>query len=159
MDLTRIAWILMLLTSALFESPVTAQNNSPVSAPKGLYAEIFGVDSSTFAALNAHNVNQLMSYFTKDVEFYNDGGGLTTYEQTAINFASMFKGTPGIRRELVNGSLEVYPLKDYGAIATGAHRFCHPEQGKEVCGSYKFTTIWRQEEGGWKMARVVSYGH
>ncbi len=157
--MTRLASFLILLTSCLFTNPANAQNNLTVNHPNQLYAQVFKADSLAFAALNSHNVSQLMSYFTKDVEFYNDGGGLTTYEQTTINFASMFKGTPGIRRELVKGSLEVYPLKDYGAIAIGAHRFCHPEQGKDVCGSYKFTTIWRQEGGGWKMARVVSYGH
>lgn len=100
-----------------------------------------------------------MSCFTKDVEFYNDGGGLTTYDQTSLNFATMFEGTPDIRRELVKGSLEVYPLKGYGAIAIGAHRFCHNEKGKEECGTFRFTTIWRQKEDKWKMSRVISYGH
>lgn len=136
-----------------------AQNNLPSRSPKSLYDQIQKADSTAFAALNTHNVDQLMSYFTKDVEFYNDGGGLTTYDQTGLNFATMFKGTPDIRRELVKGTLEVYPLKGYGAIAIGTHRFCHQEQGREECGSFKFTTIWQQKQGTWKMSRVVSYGH
>lgn len=159
MNLTRLVSILILLIISLLANPVTAQNRSLINTPTSLYTEIFSADSMAFAALNNHNVSQLMTYFTKDVEFYNDGGGLTTYEQTAINFGNMFKGSPDIRRELVKGSLEVYPVEGYGAIAIGAHRFCHNEQGKEECGRYKFTTIWQQKEGKWKMSRVVSYGH
>ncbi|WP_156175988.1 hypothetical protein [Hymenobacter terrenus] len=32
--------------------------------------------------------------------------------------------TPDITRTLVPGSLEVYPVKEYGAMHMGVHRFC-----------------------------------
>lgn len=155
----RIASVLLLLVSPSFTTMAQPHSNSPSGQATTLYDEVWQADSTAFAALNAHNVSQLMSFFTPDVEFYNDGGGLTTYEQTSLNFAAMFKGAPDIRRELIQGSLAVYSLKGYGAIATGVHRFCHHEQGREECGSFKFTTIWQQRQGAWKMSRVVSYGH
>jgi hypothetical protein len=34
-------------------------------------------------------------------------------------------------RELVPGTLQVYPVKDYGAIEMGVHRFHHPRHEKE----------------------------
>ena len=53
--------------------------------------------------------------FTDDMEFYHDKGGLTNREQTREGFAKMFGNSPDIRRELVPGSLQVYPIKDFGA--------------------------------------------
>jgi hypothetical protein len=64
-----------------------------------------------------------------------------------------------MRRDLVPGTLEVYPIKGYGAIEIGAHRFCHKEDGKDDCGVFKFVQIWQKQESGWKVTRVVSYGH
>lgn len=71
----------------------------------------------------------------------------------------MFDQNNGIRRDLVPGSLEVYPIRDYGAIEIGAHRFCHVENGKDDCGTFKFVQIWQKQQRGWKVTRVVSYGH
>jgi hypothetical protein len=50
----------------------------------------------------------------------------------------MLASVPDIRRDLVKESLEIYPIKDYGAIEIGVHRFCHKEHGQEECGSFKF---------------------
>lgn len=62
-------------------------------------------------------------------------------------------------RTLVEGSLEVYPVKDYGAIQIGSHTFCHMENGQEDCGTFKFVHLWRKENDSWKLTRVISYGH
>ena len=62
-------------------------------------------------------------------------------------------------RELVDGSLEVYPIKGYGAIEIGAHRFCHTEDGKPDCGTFRFLQVWRFKDGAWKVSRDVSFGH
>jgi len=64
-----------------------------------------------------------------------------------------------LRRELVPGSLEVYPLQGYGAIEVGAHRFCHEENGKRDCGTMKFSMVWRKVGEEWKLSRVLSYAH
>jgi hypothetical protein len=66
----------------------------------------------------------------------------------------------GVRpRDLVPGSVEVYPIHGYGAIEVGAHRFCHEEGGRDDCGSFRFLDIWQQTNGAWKVTRVVSYDH
>ena len=57
------------------------------------------------------------------------------------------------------GSLEVFPIKNYGAMEVGVHRFCHVEQGKEECGTFRFVHVWRRTDRKWQIARVVSYGH
>lgn len=121
--------------------------------------EIAQMDAKTYAAFNAHDVDLLMSMFAPDVEFYQDNDGVSDFTQTKNDFAKMFASVPDIRRELVKGSLEVYPIKDYGAIEIGVHRFCHNENGKDECGSFKFVHIWRKIDNAWKITRVISYGH
>jgi hypothetical protein len=59
----------------------------------------------------------------------------------------------------VEGSLEVHPIKDFGAIHIGKHTFCHWENEKNDCGTFKFLMIWQKKNGGWKISRVVSYDH
>jgi ketosteroid isomerase-like protein len=112
--------------------------------PAELFDTIARMDAAIFDAFNAHDVDHLMSLFTDDLEFYHDTGGLTDYRQTKESFKKMFAGTPDIRRDLVKGSLEVYPVKDHGAIEIGEHRFCHKEMGKDDCGRFKFAMIWRK---------------
>ena len=124
-----------------------------------LFDTILRADTAMFEGFNAHNVDKLMSMFTDDLEFYHDTGGLTDFRQTKENFAKLFSGTPDIRRDLVSGSLEVYPIKDYGAIQVGEHRFCHKEKGKDECGTFKFAMVWKKIGGAWKISRVISYGH
>lgn len=63
-----------------------------------------------------------------------------------------------VHRELVPGTLEVYPLKEYGAVEIGVHRFTHPGIGQSV-GQARFVTIWRSQDGVWTMTRVVSFDH
>ncbi|HXJ37833.1 MAG TPA: hypothetical protein VNH18_01070, partial [Bryobacteraceae bacterium] len=82
-------------------------------------------------------------------------------------------------RELVPGTLEVYPIRGYGAIELGVHRFHHPGHEKEFpgarqlgmtrfldpgaavwpAGEAKFLHIWQLKDGTWKLTRVASYGH
>jgi hypothetical protein len=117
------------------------------------------LDQSLFEAYNAHDVDGLMAWFTEDLEFYHDTGGLLDYEQVQAGFTNVFANNKDIRRELIDGTLEVYPVKDYGVIEIGAHRFCHTENGKPDCGTFKFMQIWRFKDGAWKVSREVSYGH
>ena len=57
------------------------------------------------------------------------------------------------------GSLEVYPLKNYGAMEIGVDQFRHIENGKEEIGTFKFLMIWKHEKENWKISMVVSYNH
>jgi hypothetical protein len=138
-----------------------AHTSNPAVAARSpeLFDEIAHMDSLVSVAFNTQNLDQLRRLFTSDLEFYQDNEGLALYSQTINDFRKMFEQGSRIRRELVKGSLEVYPIKDYGAIEVGVHKFCHDENGKEECGSFKFVHIWRKKGSEWRICRVVSYGH
>ena len=130
-----------------------------VSTSGELFETIARMDSAIFGAFNAHDVDRLMALFTDDLEFYHDTGGLSDKRQNGEAFKKMFASTPDIRRDLVKGSLEVYPVKDYGAMEIGEHRFCHKENGKDDCGTFKFAMVWWKTGESWKISRVMSWGH
>jgi len=136
----------------------TKFNNAPASS-NSLYNEIAHMDSMLFNAYNAHDVDEMLNFFTKDVEFYHDTGGLISYDNIKVNSKQLFAKNNGISRDLIAGSLEVYPIKDYGAIQIASHRFCHDERGKQDCGTFKFVHIWKKENDEWRISRVVSYDH
>jgi ketosteroid isomerase-like protein len=139
--------------------PNVAPAETPAKDQDELVKTIARMDAEIFDAFNAHDVDKLMSYFTEDLEFYHDTGGLGTYRQNAEDFKKMFASTPDIHRDLVKESLEVYPIKDYGAMEIGQHRFCHKENGKDDCGTFGFAMVWRKVGDSWKISRVLSYGH
>jgi ketosteroid isomerase-like protein len=155
--------LVLLLLAALFSISGQAADQPGASNRQAKSGELFEtiarMDMAIFDAFNAHDVERLMALFTDDLEFYHDSGGLTDYRQTKESFKKMFASTADIHRELVKGSLEVYPIKDYGAIEIGEHRFCHKENGKDDCGTFKFAMIWRKSGESWKIPRVISYGH
>jgi ketosteroid isomerase-like protein len=124
-----------------------------------LRTTIVAADSALFTAYNQRDLAKLQSFFTPDLEFYQDNEGVENYAQTMKDFGQMFAQPSPIQRDLVPGSLEVYPIKNYGAMEVGRHRFCHVENGKDDCGTFSFVHIWRQTKSGWKISRVISYGH
>jgi hypothetical protein len=128
---------------------------------KQLYNTILHMDSVCFDAFNAHDMQGLKKIFADNVEFYHDLGGLTYYDETMKNFEKMFVQNKDTRlkRELVKGSLEVYQIKDFGAIEVGIHRFTHMENGKEEVGLLKFLHVWQYKNNEWKITRVISYDH
>ncbi|MES2071286.1 MAG: nuclear transport factor 2 family protein [Pseudomonadota bacterium] len=126
-----------------------------------LFTQISALDSAVFEAFNQCSVpGQLQKhagYFTADVEFYHDTGGVTWSRDAML--ANTEKYVCGnFRRELVPGSLRVFPIKGFGAIALGSHRFCQFASG-QCEGLADFTIVWRQQESQWQITRVLSYGH
>jgi hypothetical protein len=121
-----------------------AQTSHDTPLERSLRAEIARMDSTVFATFNARDLTTLKTFFSPDLEFYQDNEGLENYSQTIKDFNDMFHQPSQIRRELVPGSLEVYPMKGYGAIEVGSHRFCHEQDGKRECGTFKFLHVWRK---------------
>lgn len=71
-----------------------------------------------------------------------------------------------LRREAVAGSVQVFPLENdgsiYGAILSGEHVFYiwGKDRAEYLDGRARFTHVWLlQADGGWKMSRILSYGH
>ena len=143
-------------------SVVSAYFNSTFGqSEKGsLYKEISRMDSILFNSFNTRDVVKFATFFSDDLEFYHDKGGLTGYDQT-MNFMKDVAGNKNndLKRELMKGSLEVYPIPGYGAMEIGIHSFCHLENGQQNCGTFKFVHIWQKKDGVWKISRVVSYDH
>ena len=158
----RVFLVVMLAvgTRAFAQAPISsAAGERGLPSPPDLRAEITAADSALFAAFNQRDLAKVMSFFTRDVEFYQDNEGVASYAQTKKDFGQMFGQAAPIRREFVPGSLEVFPIKNYGAMEVGRHRFCHVENGSEQCGTFSFVHIWRRTDRGWQIARVISYGH
>jgi hypothetical protein len=145
--------LFLAIAAFLILKAARAQNND------SLYKEIANMDSVLFDAFNKRDVKKFEAFFTRDLEFYHDKGGLTGYGHTIDFMKTTAQTDNGLKRELVRGSLEVYPVKDYGAIQIGAHKFCHPENGKMDCGTFKFVHIWKKINNEWKITRIVSYDH
>lgn len=117
------------------------------------------MDTALFDAVNARDLARLKTMFTADLEFYHDQAGLINYEQNIEASRKNFASGRKLRRDLVAGTMKVYPVPNFGAIQTGEHRFCDLAKEKSDCGVFKFLHIWKQTADGWKLARVVSFDH
>ncbi|CAN5331152.1 hypothetical protein BH09BAC6_BH09BAC6_14780 [soil metagenome] len=100
-----------------------------------------------------------MNYFDSSLELYQDNTGVRNYEQTKQAFGGLFKMNYALTRKLVAGTMEVYPIKDFGAIETGQHTFSHVENGKLQAATYKFMQLWQKKDGVWRVTREITYGH
>ena len=152
-----------LLTSACSISKTNKSNQlnnySPVS--KDLYDTIAHLDSVFFSAFNSRNFDKLKTFISENLEFYHDLGGVTNYTQNMDAFKKAFESDRRVRRELVERTLEVYPIKDYGAVETGTHRFYATEKGQQekLSSEAKFVQLWQHQDGRWKITQIISYGH
>lgn len=146
------------LVGALF---ALAAINASAATGEPLAKTIADLDAAAFDAFNhcsaPEQLQKHAGFFAPDVEFYHDTGGVTWTRQEMI--ANTEKYVCGnFRREIVPGTLKVSPIKDFGAIETGSHRFCQFASGK--CeGLADFAIVWSNKSGNWLITRVLSYGH
>ncbi len=153
----------LLIASTLATMPVVARTQQEAGAKpaQSLFTRVKALDTAMFDAFNKcsdpEQLKRHASYFSPDVEFYHGNGGVTwTRDDMIANTRKYACGN--YRRELVPGTLEVYPIKDFGAIARGVHRFCAIDAGK--CeGMADFVLIWRERDGQWQITRSLSFGH
>ena len=126
-----------------------------------LYHEIALMDKKLFTAFNHGDTATIKSLFTKDLEFYHDKAGLSDFTSNARAISKLTTGDIKIRRSLVEGSMRVFPVPGFGAIQEGQHDFFEtlPGQPERETGTFKFLHVWQKTDAGWKIARVISYGH
>jgi Domain of unknown function (DUF4440) len=144
--------LLLIFLSVLVSKAQTADKQK-------LYNEILKQDSIMFAGFNQKDVNKLASFFSKDLEFFHDKSGLTGFEHNIKALSDIVNRFPDMNRQLVPGSAVVYPIPNYGAILEGKHKFCHTENSKLDCGTFKFLHIWQWKDNSWKVTRIISYDH
>jgi hypothetical protein len=160
--------VFVILTTAVLNSACSTSKSSlglqvkDYSSISGeLYDSIAYFDSIFFYAFNTRNLDKIEALLSDNLEFYHDLGGVTNFSQNMDAFKRTFDSNRRVRRELVKGTLEVYPIKDYGALETGTHRFYATEIGQQekLSSEAKFVQVWQKKGGVWKITRIISYGH
>ncbi|HMB99411.1 MAG TPA: nuclear transport factor 2 family protein [Flavobacteriaceae bacterium] len=143
---------------------------SQVEENSMLFKELKAKDSILFEiSFNKCQLEALDNLLGEDLEFYHDQGGINNskneFISTMKNGICSETNNLKSRRELIDGSLKVFPLYDngdlYGAFQTGEHRFFESHKGEpEKAGSIaKFSHLWLKENNEWKLKRVISYDH
>ncbi|WP_445146453.1 nuclear transport factor 2 family protein [Dyella sp. Tek66A03] len=149
---------LTLMITPLLAISMARAATPEVAMPAGdeLVRTVSDLDTAVFHAYNSCDLKTFGNYFSTDVEFFHDKAGLMNSRDSVVEATRQYI-CGKVRRELV-GTLEVYPIKDYGAMEVGTHRFCNINTNK--CeGVGKFLNIWRYKDGQWQMTRVISYDH
>jgi len=148
-------WLFLLLLAF----PLTSQRSTGQTGehPDALFETIKSLDAKLFGAANNCDLAVLGSMVSDDLEFYHDQTGLSVGKAPFL--AAIKQNICGkVQRTLIENTLEVYPLKGYGAVEVGIHRFHHPNEPDNV-GDAKFVHIWHNDNGIWKVTRVISYEH
>ncbi|MGH9577490.1 MAG: nuclear transport factor 2 family protein [Terriglobales bacterium] len=153
-------------------NPETQAHGGPRAGPKptqALHDEIAVQDRILFGAVfDTCDTAALAALIANDFEMVHDKGGLTATSgaQFVASIAAMCaRQKTGedyrARRELVAGSMKVYPIAHYGAIQVGEHRFYQllPGKPEKLVEIALFTHLWKREGAGWRLARVLSYDH
>jgi hypothetical protein len=153
--LTSKRWMFLLPLTFFFS--ILSSTGQTSKQPDALFETIKSLDAKLFDAYNHCNLETLGSMVSDDLEFYHDQTGLMVGKAPFL--AAIKQNICGkVQRTLLEDTLEVYPLKGYGAVEIGIHRFHHPNEPDNV-GDAKFVTIWHDDNGVWKVTRVISYEH
>jgi len=153
--LTSKRWMFLLPLTFFFS--ILSSTGQTSKQPDALFETIKSLDAKLFTAYNHCNLETLGSMVSDDLEFYHDQTGLMVGKAPFL--AAIKQNICGkVQRTLLEDTLEVYPLKGYGAVEIGIHRFHHPNEPDNV-GDAKFVTIWHDDNGVWKVTRVISYEH
>jgi hypothetical protein len=145
------------VVAALLAAPLADAQTAP--APDPLLQTIQSLDTELFDAYNHCDLEKFGSLLADDLEFYHDKSGLSVGRQALVEgIKNNICGK--VTRELVPGTIEVYPIAKYGAVEIGVHRFHHPgHENTESVGEAKFIHLWQNKDGAWKVTRVISFDH
>lgn len=115
-------------------------------------------DALFWRAYNSCDIAIMEAMFTEDVEFYHDKNGQTTGLEGLIESLrnGLCANGPTLQREPKEGTVQIFPMKNIGAIISGEHYFTMNGQRLEVA---RFNHLWVFKDSQWKMSRVLSYDH
>ncbi|MEJ2585023.1 MAG: nuclear transport factor 2 family protein [Robiginitalea sp.] len=141
----------MILAALLGTSGIGAQE----AVNSDLYQTVIALDDAYFTAYNTCDMETQAKLLCDDLEFYHDQGGLSTSKDEILK--SIEANICGkVTRELVQGSVEVHRIKDFGAVEIGLHKFYNNQEPDAESKPSRFITLWKEENGSWKMHRIVS---
>lgn len=156
-----LACITLALAAASAGASTAASSAGETSEQRALFSTVSHLDAGLFDTFNhcasPGQFQKHAGYFAANVEFYHDTGGVTWsrrdyMENTRNHVCGQF------RRVLISGSLQVFPIKGYGAIEQGNQKFCWIPSGR-CFGEGQFLILWRHRDSHWVVTRVFSYGH
>ena len=162
--------LLSFVSCASAADKVAAIRLTPGAAPASpeLVALLAEKDRQLFDAVFGCKLDLLATLVADDFEFIHDKWGQTA-DSGARFLEAMRENCKGqetgqnfrARRELVEGSMTVHVLNNFGAMQMGEHRFYALQPGlpDRLTEDGKFIDVWRQVDGEWKLARVISYDH
>jgi len=137
-----------------------------VPGPENIHSQqelekaVIALDSQLFDAFNHCDLTKFASLLDENVEFYHDQGGLTLGREKFTESVKNNICTGDTQRVVVPGTLKIYPMKGYGAIEMGVHRFVHPKtEAVNGTGEGSFVNLWQYKDGAWKLTRALSYDH
>jgi hypothetical protein len=136
-------------------APLLFSSIKSFSQTEDLYRKITQLDSAFFHAYNTCDIEKQADFFSDNIEFYHDKTGLETSKQKILESTKKYICNK-VTRELVPGSLEVSPLPGYGAVELGIHRFRNNAEKDAISKPSKFMIIWKNNDGNWKITRVIS---
>lgn len=156
--------IALILIATLGIQSILAQ----VDKESELFITLKKMDSLMFEkGFNECDLPFFDSIVNDDLKFYHDQSGIQDKITFLDNIKKYICSAPDRKpiRKLVEGSLEVYPMYDngalYGAIQKGEHNFYIREPGKAdvLTNIAKFTSVWTLVKGEWKYTVGLSYDH
>jgi hypothetical protein len=160
MKSTSIVFTLLITTFSLISCTSKEDNKANqigkyIPADQELYETIVSMDKEFFAAYNSCDLDKQASIYSDNIEFFHDKGGLMTSKQEIIDGTE--RNICGkVTRELIKGSIEVYPINNYGAVQIGLHKFYNNQEPDAISIASKFITMWQNDKGHWKMTKVIS---
>ncbi len=126
-----------------------------IPADKALFEQINAMDKAFFDAYNNCDLKKQESFYSDSIEFFHDKAGLITSKAEILSGTE--KNICGkVTRTLIPGSIEVYPINNYGAIETGFHQFYNNQEPNAESKPSKFIIFWKKENKNWKITKVVS---
>jgi len=152
-----IKFILYIVTLLMTYFAIGQINEIPAYAPSDikLHNEIVKMDARYFNAYNSCDLKTQAEIYDEDLEFFHDKGGLSTSKTDILK--SLEKNICGkVTRTLIKGSVEVYPIKGYGAVQIGYHKFFNKEEPNAKSIPSKFIVIWKNKNNSWKITKVIS---
>lgn len=151
-----ISILLVVITLSCSTTKHPWQLQVPTYKPESqeLYDSIAHLDSVWADSYNNCKLEVQDLLISDNLEFYHDRNGIMT-SKTALIEALKNNICGKVTRELLEGSIEVYPIPNYGAVEMGYHRF-HNKIEKTMSNFARFVHLWHRENGQWKMTRIVS---
>ena len=153
---------LLLLTcitimSAYAQSDSSISESVPEYSPSDsmLHEIVVDLDKEFFDAYNNCDTVTLEALISEDLEFYHDLGGLSTFKPQIIQ-ALKDNICNKVTRELIDGTIEVYPIPGYGAVQMGWHQFHNSQEPNAKPKPSKFVTVWKEVGDNWLITRVIS---